>query len=187
VDLSTAHLIDGSFIIGTPTSNSGLITPSSSPNFDAYFPQAKLGKGNYIYVWSGGPATTWNDSGNDSTNYFSISAITSINGPSRGETYSNPGLTANEAYSIDKKIDDGLPQSGNVTAIHLSAVWWYANWAAGGGNLGASAGSNGPTTVATPGSVTTCYDNGGVGGTTQQYSLAQKTNNLNCALSFQFQ
>ena len=84
-----------------------------------------------------------------------------------------------QAYNIDQKMDDGLPQTGKVTAT-------YANfnngwWAAGGGVQGAA------DTSATSPSATTCFDNGSVAGT-QQYSMSQnKGTGVNCALSFKFQ
>jgi hypothetical protein len=73
------------------------------------------------------------------------------------------------------------------------------NWAAGGGVQGAwQWGVNNdeaPTTTATPGSATTCYDNSsaasgtpGVGGAVQHYSVEISSgSNVNCALSFRFQ
>jgi hypothetical protein len=78
-----------------------------------------------------------------------------------------------QAYSIDKKIDDGMPQTGTVTAQYLNAVWAWA---------GAS------DTSATTATTTSCYDNGNVAGAPQQYSLAQNGGvGANCALSFQMQ
>jgi hypothetical protein len=96
---------------------------------------------------------------------------------------SSPGLTVLEASSIDKKIDDGLPQSGSVSATYLNATGSnpYLQWANGPNFAG-------PYTTATPGSSTSCFDNGNAAGATQQYSLSQSGgSNVNCALSFQFQ
>ena len=163
VDLTTANgqnvnLIDGGFA-GGPAAilNSGPCSTLGSPlsaGFDAYFPQAKLGGGNYITVYSGGAA------GNNGINYFSIAAITFVN----GFTYSNPGLTVQQAYSIDNKIDDGFPGTGNITAQYNNDGM---NWAA-----------NTPTS-----SSTTCYSN-----STGTYSIGVSGGaNVNCALSFQFQ
>lgn len=86
---------------------------------------------------------------------------------------SGPGLTVAQAYSIDTKTDDGLPQSGRATAMFNG--WGGIIWA------GAS------DTSATPGAAATCYDNGNSAGATQQYSLAQNSSSMNCALSFRFQ
>lgn len=101
----------------------------------------------------------------------------------------NTAMTVNQAYNIDKKIDDGLPQSGSVMAVYLN---WQTSlpgsiaWAAGGGNFGASTGGGASTTAATPYANTNCYDNNGVAGI-QKYSLSQNANQQNCALSFRFQ
>jgi prepilin-type N-terminal cleavage/methylation domain-containing protein len=187
-DLSAVGLIGGSF--NTTFVSAGPANPDATgSSIGLYFPTAKIGGGNYVYVWSGG----WGifDNGNfgegnsDGKNYFGLSAVTNIHW---WEATSSPGLTVAQANAIDKKMDDGLPQSGNVTALYMN---FAANpsvpaWAAGGGGVGASS-SNGPTTAATPGSSTTCYDNGGGSGP-QQYSMAQNSGSgVNCALSFQFQ
>jgi len=195
VDLSTANMVDGGFGAASPTvAASADLTLTSSPAVGEYLPQAKIGNGNYVYVWSGG----WGLSGccgigGDSQNYFGLSAVTAIgsgNPLASGRLYSTPGLTVQQAYNIDKKIDDGLPQTGSVTALYVNGtLGTYANWAAGGGGTGASSGSHQPTTTATPQTSTTCYDNGGASGA-MQYSLGSTTNNganLNCALSFKFQ
>jgi prepilin-type N-terminal cleavage/methylation domain-containing protein len=192
VDLSMANLIDGSFNTAGAYRTATNITGAT---LNAWLPQAKLGNGNYIYVLSGG----WQErllggvanAGSDGNNYFGISAVTEINGTSQADILSSAGLTVQQAYSIDAKIDDGLPQSGNVTTVYLNGE---ANWAAGGGVQGAwqYGGTTGfaeaPTATATPGSATTCYDNGNVGGATQQYSVEVSSgSNVNCALSFRFQ
>jgi hypothetical protein len=98
--------------------------------------------------------------------------------------YSNPGLTVAQAYSIDKKVDDGLPQSGSVFAMYLNGDVTSGDgpeWA------GTNAVTGAPYTTATQGGPTTCFDNGDAAGP-QQYSLSQSNgSNVNCALSFQFQ
>jgi prepilin-type N-terminal cleavage/methylation domain-containing protein len=57
-DLSVVGLVDGAFNVATSNSVPGYtITDSSSVStrwVSAYIPQARLGGGNYIYVWSGG-------------------------------------------------------------------------------------------------------------------------------------
>jgi hypothetical protein len=187
VDLSTAHLIEETFNTAAMTGSPPIIvTPLSTPSLSAYVPTAKLGNGNYIYVWSG---TTDNASWATTTgvNYFGLSTMTSIGVNSA--PYSNVGLTVQQAYAIDVKVDDGLPQSGTVTAVYLSDNNWA--WAAGGGNVGAGSASDSPvpTTAATPGSSTTCYDNGNSStGAVQQYSTEQSGGTgVNCALSIRMQ
>ena len=185
VDLSKAKLIDGGFSTATSTT---LPYPLSSSTLPLYLPPAKLGKGNYIYVWSGGYGYLAHVNPGDSNNYFGISNISSTD--SSGHVYATPGLTVGQAYSIDKKIDDGLPQSGRVLALYSNYPIHSSTdpiWAGGPSVAGASGTGNAPTTAATSGSSTTCYDNGGVAGT-QNYSMT--TNNgkgVNCALSFRFE
>ena len=202
-DLSQAGLIDGSFTAAAADTLPGSdITDKSQ--ISGYFPQARLGNGNNIYVWSGGGSDNGeNNEPGDGFNYFGISAITQIGdiefGPG-GYVYSSPGLSVQSAYNIDQKIDDGLPQSGTVTAIFSDcAVPWAGciAWAAGGSNhyagdtptYGADSGAPdyGPTTAATAPASNTCYDNGNIGGAAQHYSLAQNGSAINCALSFRFQ
>ncbi len=82
---------------------------------------------------------------------------------------SNPGLTTAQASIIDKKIDDGIPNRGNVVARYLDYV---------------SAGSAGAiwASYASTSTSSSCFQN-----TTNQYSVDQPAGRLNCALSFKFQ
>jgi len=185
VDLSTAHLIDGGFNTAQITQAYN-VTATTTPNLSALFPAAKIGRGNYIYVYSG---EAWNGSAQmpTSVNYFGLSAITAtINS---GSPISTPALTVQEAYSIDAKVDDGLPQTGRVTAQYLSQTGGSVDWSASPGlpnEMGA--GSVPPWTGATAGSAASCYDNGDVSGATQHYSIEISNGaNVTCALSFQFQ
>jgi prepilin-type N-terminal cleavage/methylation domain-containing protein len=177
VDLTSANglninLINGNFSSATPTTNPGTI---SGQALDNYLPAAKLGQGNYFYVFSIGFGQT------TAQNYFGLSAPASL---SVGMN-ATPGLTVKQAYDIDKKIDDGLPQLGNVRTLFLnrgsgyvSAIWAGTNPAISGNAY----------TTATPGSTTTCFDNGNAAGVTQQYSLEINSGaGVNCALSFKMQ
>ena len=190
-DLGDANLIDAKF---TTASSTVLNYYLNSPSL--FLPSAKIGRGNYLNVWSGGYAMNVNVKG-DQQNYFGLSAVTQLAGePSGWALYSTePGLTVKEAYSIDLKIDDGLPQSGKVMALYINYNVETLNpaWAAGFGAEGAyqtigTSGyiTHGPTTSQTPYASTNCYDNGAATGA-QQYSIAQNANLLNCALSFKFQ
>jgi prepilin-type N-terminal cleavage/methylation domain-containing protein len=178
VDLSSpvaGGLIDGSFTAGAGYSQPPFVVLLS--NAISYLPPAKIGGGNYIWVSSGG----WSRS--DGLNYFSLAT------PNIEPDYwiaPQLTLTVSQAYAIDKKMDDGMPQSGNVTAFYSSTG--AGDWAAGGGGYGAADGGfGGPTTTATSPSATTCYDNGGGGGP-MQYSLSYHNGvGPNCALSFRFQ
>jgi len=178
VDLSTAQIIEGSFT--TASASSSPVVDVTGSSLASYMPPAKLGGSNYVYVWGG-------DSTDNAPafNYFGLSTVSKIvagNGWILSDP-SSPGLTVQQAFGIDKKMDDGLPQSGAVLAI-----WDNANI----GNAIAWAGSSGgsyvpPYSTAVPASPTTCFDNGGGSGP-QQYSISQNNGaNVNCALSFQFQ
>jgi len=183
IDLSQAGLLEGRFntanLVTTPyTFNS--ISASQVPN---YLPRAKLGQG-FVYVWSGG----W--SGSDRLNYFAVSDVT------EGGTFPTgaPNLTVAQAYAIDTKLDDGLPQTGRVIADLAS--WWAAGGPSGsGGDFDQD--TFGPITSSTvtpfysswtgltPGQ--TCYSNGDTL-QTEHYSISQNNGSgLNCALSFRFQ
>lgn len=129
VDLSKAGLIDGGFSTASSTVAAGTVTLTSTPNIDAYFPQAKLGKGNYIYV-----SDTLLTLGGTSVqrNYFGLAGVSEIGNVSGcdGCIATSALLTVAEAYSIDNKIDDGLPYNGNVTAVWLNPFPGFVNAAA---------------------------------------------------------
>ena len=192
VDLSAAHLIDGTFTTASITTLPG----SDVTNVDAYMPAAKMGKGMYIFVWSGGWRGCFSGNGNgDGKNYFGLQDVPKLKNSggygNSGQPYALITLTPQEAYNFDKKTDDGLPQSGRTVALGLSVYgptptcWASPNLNPGGAEDPVT---GGPTTVATPGSATTCYDNNNVGGAQQQYSLGQSGgSNPACAVSFQFQ
>jgi len=179
VDLSTAHLIDGTFNTLTPTSFGGVV----NSGFERYFPTAKMGQGNFVYTFS-----------SSSINYFGISVISQIK--SNAVLTSSQGITVKDAQAIDAKVDDGLAQQGRVTARYVTYYPTTGNlmWAAAAGSEGANSYHN-PTTAATPGDVTTCYDNSiaaggapGVAGAAQHYSIEiSGGTNVNCALSFRMQ
>jgi prepilin-type N-terminal cleavage/methylation domain-containing protein len=182
-DLTTANGLNVNLIEGSFSPSWGP-SPGISSGFDAYLPQAKIGNGNYVYVWSGGPLEAWGAGGdiatNNGTNYFGVAAVWYMNSGGWA-SYGNPGMTVQQAYSIDQKIDDGFPQSGHVLALYINPnVNVGATWA-GTGQGGA------PYTTPTTGSSATCFDNGGGSGP-QQYSIEiSGGSNVNCALSFQFQ
>jgi hypothetical protein len=131
-------------------------TPGASFIGD-YLPAAKIGNGNYLYVY------IVND-----TNWYGLSSVTSIT--TADIILSNANIKVVQAYRIDAKIDDGLPQSGTVQASYVNGT------------------SNGPVASApdTPtagGNATSCYDT-----TTGTYSVTQNNGNGgNCAMSFRFQ
>jgi prepilin-type N-terminal cleavage/methylation domain-containing protein len=179
VDLGQVNLVEGRF-----TNNNFNELAISIPT--TLFPSAKIGRGNLIYVWSQG--ATIMGSNPNGINYFGISTITSFGG---WPVHGNAGLTPQEAYSMDSKVDDGLPQSGRVTAA-------YVNYDAFGNPQYGYAGGDYPLvpyTTATAGSSSTCFDNSattngtpGVAGAAQHYSLEiSNGSNVSCALSFRMQ
>ena len=87
---------------------------------------------------------------------------------------------------LDYKMDDGLPQSGNVLAMYNGysgsgeAIW-------SNGAVVTNANFSGYTT-ATSSSSTSCFDNGHVSGSMMQYSITYNNGTgANCALSFKLQ
>jgi hypothetical protein len=104
---------------------------------------------------------------NNGYNYYGLSAFGQISAASNVLS-SSPILSVAQAYAIDKKMDDGLPTTGNVLAQYVSSGAPYVVTLA--------------PNAATPSS-TTCYDT-----TSLSYSITQNGGTgLNCALSFQFQ
>jgi prepilin-type N-terminal cleavage/methylation domain-containing protein len=176
VDLGKSGLINGNFIYNTdPNVN------ATGDNIAKYLPRAKIGPDKYIYVWSGGPNVyscggCFGSTNNDGKNYFALTAVPIFQSYNIGGGFTGISGTVNtiaviDAYNIDLKMDDGLPNSGSVFA-YFANPGGYAN----------------PfTTVATPASATSCYDNGNVGGATQKYSISQNNGSgTNCAINFRF-
>lgn len=176
-DLSTTSLIDGE-----PQTCGNGSTGTEVPNlgpFNNFFPQAKLGTGNFVIVYSDGSwnGATWTS---NSINYFNISALTNMF--TGGWPHANLGITVQQAYAIDSKIDDGKPQSGRVIAAYMNTYPLWADSSAGHMTF------NGPYTTSLAGSSSTCFDNGGNNGVSMTYSVGQNNGaGVNCALSFQFQ
>jgi len=193
VDLSSpvaGNLIDGGFNTASSTVVPGADITGTTINL--YFPQAKIGRGNYFYVYS--PYYWTGSTGlNFGYNLFGLSAVSNIAASTQfGKLNSAPNIPVSQAYAIDKKIDDGLPQSGNVMAWYLGNV--DQHWC-DGTDAGSQPVFGTPTTTAIAGSSTTCYDNSstttgtpGVANAIQHYSLEMNSGaGANCALSFKFQ
>lgn len=201
-DLSQTHLIDSSFTLADYS-----MPPDDVCGSDVakYIPPAKIENNGYVYAWSGA-FEAYGGSGNG-RNYFGLSAVNAADVSNNlGSPVTAPLLTVAQAYAIDKKIDDALPQTGKALALTAD------RWASGGttdpyyalncGNVtrwygaGDSALYGGPvTSIAdighggfTYGSPYTCFD-GGVGNNTlpEQYSVATNASRTTCSLSFEFQ
>ena len=162
-DLSQVALIPGKYV-----GNADTIAPAGSK----IYPDTKLGNGGYVGVGTGGVPYTGSCStfsACDGRNYFSTGSI---------------GVSVSQAYAIDKKIDDGLPQTGTVLAVYAVTF------------VNMFIGDTDPTTrgrvvagdgVAMVGDATTCYDNGNVAGATEKYSMGVSGgSNMACALTFRF-
>ncbi len=191
-----ADLAAASLIADMPKNSTDSQTCSATAGILCVVP-AKVGQGNFVYVMSGGCFATacqvgpWVSNG---INYFGLSAAPAYVGG--GNDISNPGITVAQAYAIDAKMDDGLPQSGRVIAAYENLETVNPNPIGYGGDYGIPAWVNpggravvdGVTTTATAGSSTTCYDNGNNAADAMQYSMTQNGGaGVNCALSFQFQ
>ncbi len=104
-DLFSTDLIKDAFSTATDT-ELGTDIPVASAG--EYLPDAQVGNGNRLYVYS-----------DNKVNYYGLSVVTKIDG-TVGTLTSHPGLTTAEAYDIDKKIDDGLPVTGKVLARYVN-------------------------------------------------------------------
>ncbi len=145
-DIYSANLIKDPYDTATDSVPAKDVVGSQ---LDDYLPDAHIGNGNRIYVYSDGKV-----------NYFGISSVVRING-GFGTIASTPGLTAAQAYDIDKKVDDGIPTSGKVVARYLNVDIQDTSSA-----------------VAAAG----CYSK-----SSTQYSVSHGPAALNCALSFAFE
>jgi prepilin-type N-terminal cleavage/methylation domain-containing protein len=171
-DLTSANGLKLNLITGNFKTASPSVAPPSDilePNIGLYLPVAAIGGGNYIYV-----------SSNNGVNSFGLAVVTDIQ--TADDLNVAYGITVSTAYSIDKKMDDGLPQYGNVTAWSGHQFGWAGDQDLSGGPVVAG---DGVSSVPSP---TTCYDNAGSAGATEKYSLSQKSGaGINCLLSFRFQ
>jgi prepilin-type N-terminal cleavage/methylation domain-containing protein len=205
VDLTYANgmninLIEGSFNPPFVGNNPWVPQEISTANLPRYLPPAKIGRNNYVWAYSG----SW--SGNDNRNYFVISGLDDGSGNAtynNGVPNTNMGLTVNEAYDIDQKLDDGFPQSGSIIAF----VSGNSGWASGLANSNCGrcdynsglfdANTGGPVTDVNDegggdtNSSTTCYDYANPSHPTNPPSIIYSTkangSEVNCGLSFRFQ
>ena len=164
MDLAAANLIGGGSFNSSITGGPGavLCTPGTC---GIYFPSAKINSTNVAVMST------------NNRNYFVLNWALVVGG--NGNKL-NPALTTSQAYSVDQKIDDGLPQTGNVLAMRDPEGFW----AAGPDYHGAGD----PPGSQTPGTANTCYDNNNVLAAVEQYSVGQNNGGgINCSLSIRFQ
>ena len=105
-DLSNANLIDGNLDSAADAATVAAITSAGVPT---QFPEARISRGNRIHVGSVG-----------GLNYYMIAGITST-AATTGNMTLTTNLTPIELYSMDTKLDDGLPQTGIVQAHGTAA------------------------------------------------------------------
>jgi prepilin-type N-terminal cleavage/methylation domain-containing protein len=111
------NLIPGNFrdaeaqFMGSPPDPTLLIEPV---DYTKYFPAGKI-SGNFLYILSIAKA-----------NYLCLAAIAWQN---VNESAAAPGLTPVDAYAIDVKVDNGLPQSGKTLALYVyeNATAWASD------------------------------------------------------------
>lgn len=132
--LSDANLIDGAFgSSGASAISASAGTVGTVTNVAQSLPPAKLGRGNYVAVYS-----------ENGSNDYEINGITGI--ASSNYSANNPQMTPQEAYNVDAKLDDGMPMSGNVRATG-SAVSGALNKVGSGVSTGATGCALGTTTT----------------------------------------
>ena len=183
LDLKQANLIADSSITMA-------VFGAVETNVGNWLPPAKLAAGMYVYVWYGGVLVDYLQDATldgDAKNYLSVSGVSGFTGYMGN--YSQSTVRVSDAYNIDKKEDDGKPQSGSVKAMYvtyLSGGSLKALWSRGA-NRTVELG-NPPSLSATAGSSTSCYDNNNVNGAEMAYSIGQSNGSGgNCALSFRLQ
>ena len=96
----------------------------STADISVYFPIARIGLGDFLYVYSVNGA-----------NWYGLSTINSIGW---GTLNSTANIPVKQAYAMDAKMDDGVPTTGHVQANYLNgsakALYTAPNTAAAGGD-----------------------------------------------------
>lgn len=183
VHLAQKGLISGSYTVCGIHDD----TLTNGKKVSDYVLKAKLGNNNYLHVWSATmdqchPASSCGGGVGD--NWITLASsdrYCAYNMCGRWRT--SPTLATMDAYIIDMKVDDGMPQSGAAQAMLLGAE--AGDWA--GGEYywhGLHDALGKPTTVANSPSSANCYDNAGVAGLPQRYTTTLDNNT--CAVSFKF-
>lgn len=112
--LSASNLVDGSY--GSAIATTGQMPAASpSPTATLYLPAAKIGRGNY---WIAGSAS--------GLNYYGLinpsAVVAGAAGTAAYTVAAGGGITPVEAFNVDSKLDDGMPQTGIVQARGSSAT-----------------------------------------------------------------
>jgi prepilin-type N-terminal cleavage/methylation domain-containing protein len=118
--LSDTGLIDGSY---GAQGNAAILTATglvTANNIDVAksLPPSKLTPRQFfsVYAVSG-------------LNYYQLSPITQVSTPA-AYTFGPSGITPEQAYNIDIKLDDGTPNGGSVNAKGIAAINANATWTA---------------------------------------------------------
>ncbi|MBY0354182.1 MAG: prepilin-type N-terminal cleavage/methylation domain-containing protein [Rickettsiales bacterium] len=105
-DLNLVGLLDGSFTVGADAA----AAPANPDAVKTFLPEAKLGRGNVITVYSA--------TGN---NFYQIGGIESASA-TPGLPVLRPSMTPQEAFNLDQKLDDGRPTTGSSRAMDSLAA-----------------------------------------------------------------
>jgi len=103
-DMSVANLIDGNYTQNAANADSATTPAVSAANVAAVFPPARLARGNYVTAGS-----------LSSINYWLIAGLGGVTVTTGGYSMT-ANLTPIEAYNMDVKLDDGMPNTGIVRA-----------------------------------------------------------------------
>ena len=157
VDLSAANLIDGTFTnpqnVGSCMGNVTL----QSTGISGYFPTAKIGYGNYLYVLD------YNGS-----NWFGLANIYYVTNGEFNNNATSGNIPVLQAYNMDLKTDDGIPTTGNIMSKYTP---------------GSHSFQTGKVIPVAGGNATSCYDST----TNLYSTSFNGGSGPNCALIFRFQ
>jgi prepilin-type N-terminal cleavage/methylation domain-containing protein len=164
MDLSQAGFVDITPLTGGSTWDSYTTVASGVCSFSTwatnpgtYIPPGKIGYGTYLHVYEV-----------SGYNWFQLAKIAGFNS-SGSIVQGSPTIPVIQAYSLDQKVDDGIPNTGRVQAVYIN-------------------GSQSSTTLAPNAAIdnaTTCYNTATM---IAAYSITYNGGNgANCALSFRFQ
>jgi prepilin-type N-terminal cleavage/methylation domain-containing protein len=109
-DLSVANLIDGNFTTALNTDAGNPLqtaTNIAATTVATVLPAARMGRGNFVTVGSTGGLNYWSIAG---LGYNGVAIFFS------GNYAATQNITPNEAYIMDVKLDDGMPETGIVQA-----------------------------------------------------------------------
>lgn len=164
------HLYLAGLIPDTVSGDSETLGITPYQNVPIALPAAKLGNNTYIgaLTFNYAPLSYTDNIGNA----FFIGSPTQADGTAyNGFKIGNAGLTAPEAYAMDSKIDDGLPETGKVREYYR-----------GSGNPGAYQFSAYNSTVGA--TARACHHNTNIYDLTGAYPGGTSANYRDCGLTF---